>query len=473
LHDANTVYAVFDNHKYGDIRPFIYKSSDRGRTWKSIVGNLPGRTLTWRIVQDHVDPNLLFAATEFGVYFTADGGTTWLKLAGTPTISFRDVVIQRRENDVVAASFGRGIYVLDDYSSLRNTTSAGLQLATLFKPRDAWWYTPRSALSFDDKKGSQGDDLFVAPNPPFGAEVTYYLPKALMTRAESRKKSEAAITEGDIPFPGWDALEAETRQSDPKIWLTIKSEDGSVVRRVRGPVSAGFHRVAWDLRYPSTDVVRLANATATESATSFDSPEPAALMAPPGSYTVSLSQEIDGVVTALTAPQSFSVKPMTEPALKGAAPQVVADFWRSVEDAERTSSALQASLQQAIGQVSAMTLALQRATTEPGDLDKRIYDARSALHDLEKVLGGPAAKQEIGARTLPTVGSRLFSITLSVGRSTYGPTSTNREQLAIVQRQLGMLTAELNEQQAELASIAKMLSSVGAPFIEGMPLPGN
>ena len=136
LHDENTVYAVLDNHKEGDFNPYLYKSTDRGQTWTSLSKNLPKRTLLWRIVQDHVNKNLFFLATEFGVYTSLDGGVNWQKLPGTPNMGFRDLVIQKRENDLVAASFGRGFYVLDDYSALREMTPARLkEEGTLFTPR--------------------------------------------------------------------------------------------------------------------------------------------------------------------------------------------------------------------------------------------------------------------------------------------------------------------------------------------------
>ena len=118
LYDENTVYVALDNHKEGDFNPYLFKSSDMGETWTSISSNIPKRTLVWRIVQDHVDKSLLFAATEFGIYTSLTGGRNWQKIPGSPTISFRDLVIQKRENDLVGASFGRGFYVLDDYSPL-------------------------------------------------------------------------------------------------------------------------------------------------------------------------------------------------------------------------------------------------------------------------------------------------------------------------------------------------------------------
>ncbi len=120
LFDVNTVYIVLDNHKFGDYNPYLLKSNDKGKSWKSIKGDLPDRTLVWRIVQDFVKPDLMFTATEFGIYFTLNGGEKWIKIkGGSPTISFRDLAIQKRENDLVGASFGRGFFVFDDYSLVK------------------------------------------------------------------------------------------------------------------------------------------------------------------------------------------------------------------------------------------------------------------------------------------------------------------------------------------------------------------
>ncbi|MEL6795370.1 MAG: glycosyl hydrolase, partial [Planctomycetota bacterium] len=209
LHDANTVYICLDNHKAGDFAPYVLMSNDRGATWSSITGDLPERHLAWRLVQDHVKPELLFLGTEFGVFFSVDRGEQWIKLAGgVPNIPFRDLAIQTRENDLVGATFGRGFYVLDDYSALREISEESLdQSAELFPVRDAWWYIPRRTLGYG-RKASQGHAFYVAPNPPFGATFTYYLKEDLQTRKQVRTESEKELAEagGDTPYPGWDAL---------------------------------------------------------------------------------------------------------------------------------------------------------------------------------------------------------------------------------------------------------------------------
>jgi len=263
LHDAETVYVALDNHKYGDYDPYLLMSTNAGRSWTSIRGNLPDRTIVWRLVQDHVREGLMFAGTEFGVYFTIDAGGSWIKLeGGVPTISIRDLAIQRRENDLVAASFGRGFYVLDDLSVLREVSDEQLaKPAALFSTRKAWWYFPRPHLGFDGGKGDQGASHFIAPNPPFGAVFTYHLREDLSTEKKSRQEREKTAIENKdaVEFPGWQAIEDERREPEPKVWLIVKNADGEIVRRVEGPIEKGFHRVAWDLRYPRPDALELAD----------------------------------------------------------------------------------------------------------------------------------------------------------------------------------------------------------------------
>ena len=122
--DENVVYSLYENTKNGDFKPYIYKSTNRGGSWTSIAGDLPANGPVLAFAEDHVNPNLLFVGTEFGLFFTVDGGKKWIRLrTNLPTIPVRDLAIQERENDLVLATFGRGFYVLDDYSPLRQVTA--------------------------------------------------------------------------------------------------------------------------------------------------------------------------------------------------------------------------------------------------------------------------------------------------------------------------------------------------------------
>ena len=209
--DVNTVFATFNNYQRGDFKPYVMKSVDRGRTWTSIAGDLPERSGAWSIVQDHLNGNLLFAGLEFGVFATTDGGSHWVQLkGGIPTAQARDLVIQRRESDLVVGTFGRGAYIFDDYSALRDLTAESLAAeAKIFPLRDAYLYD-----ELGQQQAAWGN--VTTPNPPYGAVFTLHV--------------------GQAP------------SGDAKLVLNITDSANRPVRRLDLPKETGLHRVAWNLR---------------------------------------------------------------------------------------------------------------------------------------------------------------------------------------------------------------------------------
>ncbi|MGB5895714.1 MAG: hypothetical protein WBG58_16170, partial [Ignavibacteriaceae bacterium] len=461
LNDVNTLYIVLDNHKYGDLNPYLLKSSDRGSSWQSIKGNIPERTLVWRIVQDHVKPELFFAATEFGIYFTIDGGLKWIKLTGdVPTISFRDLAIQRRENDLVGASFGRSFYVFDDYNVLRHVSREMLeQEATLFPTRKAWWYLP-SYVAY-----RLGADQFTAPNPPYGAVFTYYLKEGIKTKKDIRKEKEKIQVEKNqnVPFPGWDEVESERRQEEPGIWLTVHDAEGNVVRRIKGVNKSGFNRTAWDLRYPATDAIL--------NEEDINRNYIGALVAP-GNYTVTLSKQLDGITTILSEPLLFEVVKMLQGALIGADPQVVAAFWKETERLNKSVSAASKIIDKSLKQVDLMQYALLRTPAVSGNLDSELHNLKQELFVLDELLNGNRSKREIGEKYKPTIADRLNLVSYGNSNSTYGPTETQKRTLEIAGTQFLDLKNSLDIIMNEkLPVIEKALIDAGAPWINGQPIP--
>lgn len=467
LHDANTVYIALDNHKYGDFNPYVLKSTDRGKSWTSIKGNIPDRTLVWRLVQDHVKPELLFIGTEFGIYFTIDGGDKWIKLkGGVPTIAFRDLVIQKRENDLVGASFGRSFYVLDDYSILRDVSEEQMgQEATLFATRKAWWYSPRSII------GSQGGDKYAADNPPFGAVFTYHLSDGLTTLESERKKEEKELAKADkeVSFPGWDELEAERRQEKPTILLTVKDADGNVVRKITGPTGKGFHRVAWDLRYTSKRAIRVGQ----EQTSRFSFRGGGGAMATPGSYTVTLSKQVEGQITTLAGPVPFEVERLREGALAGNSYDQIAAYRHEVEQMQAATSAASLVLTQSMNRVKALQTAYARMETASKDLYHQIYNLKQELYDLDEKMNGNRSKGEIGERDNPTVGSRMRVASRGLS-TTYGPTDLHKQSLAIAKSEFEGLRSQVEKiSEHKLPQVEKAMMEAGAPWIEGQVLPKN
>jgi photosystem II stability/assembly factor-like uncharacterized protein len=468
LHDADSVYVALDNHKEGDFKPYLLKSSDRGRSWRSIAGDLPARHLVWRLVQDHVKPELLFAATEFGIFFSPDAGARWIELeGGVPTIAFRDLAIQKRENDLVGASFGRGFYVLDDYSPLRQVDDALLQReAALFEPRRAWWYIQRTPLGLGEK-ATQGHAFYSAPNPAFGATFTYYLRDGLDTRKQRRQKQEKPRIEKaeDTPFPGWDAIEAEQQEADPAILLTIRDSKGQVVRRIASAATGkGFHRVAWDLRTPPT------HAIGTHG--DYFQPELQGLLVAPGTYSAELSKRVDGQVTRLAGPVEVKVERMRSGALPGAEPEAVVAFWERIDSLQRKTTALAQALPRLQERIGQLGQALERARSAPPALDTELDSLRRQVYAINRAINGtPEAAEAVGHLRAPGLIERLTVAQMGTQFSTYGPTPTHEQSLALAEQayqQIRVDWVELTERR--IPAFERSLVEAGAPWVPGMPL---
>jgi len=456
---------AMDNHKEGEYRPYIFKTTDGGKNWNKITNGISDRTLVWRIVQDHESPNLLFAGTEFGIYFTTNGGQKWIQFkGGLPNISFRDLAIQKRENDLVAASFGRSIYILDDYAALRKVSDQQLaEEASLFAPRKAWWYVPKSHLGFDGKRGDQGASHYVADNPPFGANFTYYLKAKYENAKAVRTEKEKTLNKNKsaIPFPGWDNLSKEKNNEAATLNLIITNSSGEVVRRIPVKNEKGFHRVNWDLRYPNPFVTRLKK----EPAPDFG-PPPAGFLAIPGKYTATLEKVVNGVASSLSTPQSFEVTQLAKGALQGADLATVSKFWRSYEDAIRKSSYMNLSLGKTIERSKAMNRAWINSRVADKNIAQQLHELNQSLQDLNTMLNGDPNRLEPGEKTAPTLGDRLFAIQRGVGNSTYGPTENHEKGLGIATDMISKGEQELAAVKTKMELLLKSMLKAGAPFVE-------
>ena len=454
LFDANTVYVALDNHKEGDFRPFLFKSTDKGMTWKSISNNIPKRTLVWRMVQDPVKKNLLFAATEYGIYTSLNGGEAWQKLPGTPTISFRDLTIQKRENDLVAASFGRGFYVLDDYSALRDFTEENLaKKAKLFSPRPAKWFVPRS------KVGNTGADYYFAKNPEFGAVFTYHLSEDYKTKKQLRKTAEKKLKNTNIRFPGWDALDSEASEKSAQIILTIHDTDGNVIQKVYQKASKGSHRISWNLSHFNPFAI-------SSDGNTRRSYRRGGTLATPGTYSASLHLEKNGIVSPLDGPITFEVTPIYEGVLKGTSYQDFNTFRVSLVELLREINGVQDLLNSSTRKHKAMTIALSRSNITPGEIEGQLVDLKNAIDAIEKMLNGSNSRSAIGERN-PAGMQNYLSNAMNGMRNSYGPTGVHRKSYETAKEILVTIKAKVKAVYASILPIEIALIAAGAPHING------
>ncbi len=464
LFDESTVYVTLDNHKSGDFKPYIFKSTNKGKSWVSLVGNIPDRHLVWRVVQDHVNRDLLFAATEFGIFFTVDGGKRWTKLkGGVPNISFRDIAIHRRDNDLVGASFGRSFYVLDDISAFREINTEALKAeAKLFDLRDAKWYITRSAIDSYDKKASQGAGYYVASNPPEGAEFTYYLRDGLTTAAKKRQEAEqqAIKDKKPIAFTNWDTLQAEKTEIADKIWLIISNAQGKPIRKLEASVEKGFHRMAWDMRYPSMAIAYGGEKDENEKG----------VLAQEGSYSAQLFRESDGVLAALDSSRTFELVPLRSPSLVNPLLSEREEYWKEWSSLSGLNTAFNYEFEQAEKRVKALNQALARTTTTDESLIKNVEKLSSDFASFKTSVYGNEIRGQVGEKNNPTIGERLFRLKIAHGESTYGPTPLSQDGMAIVKSELNRSVNKLKTLDLQTSELGRQIALAGGPLIEGILL---
>jgi len=453
--DPDVVYAVLDRHKTGDFSPYVVRSADRGRTWTSIAGDLPARHVAWRIIQDHVKPELLFLGTEYGLFCSLSGGGAWLKMSGgLPTIPCRDLEIQRRENDLVVATFGRGFYVLDDFAPLRELSEERLaEEFLLFAPRPALQFVPNDLLG--GAKGSQGDSFFSTPNPDYGAVFTYYLRDPLRSLKAQRQEAEGKLKKegADVPLPSWEALKAEERERPPELWLDVLAADGALVSRVSCSTGAGLHRSSWDLNF-------------AESAAR------GGRRAPPGVYTARAYRRQGETTTPLGEPVSFEVKSVGAPALPGMDRAALLAFQEQLLDLQRQVQGTRRVLDASLAEVREMLDLLRGDRRAEADWLEEARRLEIALLDAQERLAGDSLPARYGAETKPAILNRLQGTLFAVLGGTHGPTGTQQQQFEMAREDYAAVIDGIRQLvEEELATLKQTLDAAGLPWTRGRAIP--
>ena len=465
LHDADTVFATFDNHKRGDFKPYVYKSTNRGRSWRSISGDLPERGSVHTIVQDHADPELLLVGTEFGVFFTQDGGDNWTELkGGMPTIAVRDLEIQRRENDLVIATFGRGIRILDDYRALRTPADQVLDAeATLFPIRDPWLYVEDDVWVYGPK-GAQGETYFTADNPPFGAVFTYHLSEGYKTLHEQRRETERERKkEGkDNPYPPWDRLRTEAREDKPQLWFVIRDGEGNTVRRITGPAARGMHRINWDLRRPAPDPVSL-----TEPG--FRPPwasEPQGVLVAPGRYSVQMVKRVRGEETALGEAREFTVKRLDRGQFRPDSLQQHEQTMMAAADLSRAVQGAGKALGELRDRVEHLEVALRDTPAAEAALRQRLDRVETRLDDIDVILNGDSVKAEANEPRPMALSERMGMFGFAHWNALAAVSGNQERSLEIAREQFAQVQQGLEQAEGELRAIEQEIGGE-APWTPG------
>jgi photosystem II stability/assembly factor-like uncharacterized protein len=464
LFDPNTVYVAVTNFKRGDFKPYVLKSTDRGKSWHTITGDLPERGSVFTLKQDHVNPQLLFCGTEFGCYFTVDGGQKWIALkSGLPTIMVRDIEIQRRENDLVLATFGRGFYVLDNYAALREIKPELLEANQMFPIKKGLMFQTVSKMGVSGR-GFQGANFYTAPNPEYGVTFTFHLKEELKTKKSQREKSdrEGAKAGKDTPYPSWEELKNEDREVAGTRWLTIRDAAGVIVRKLPTSSGRGIVRATWDYRHAGSG-----GGGRRRRGGGGGGP-----VAVPGKYTVEVAQMVDGEVTELIAKTEFEIEPLTFGDTTEINRVAIRDFAKQVYKLANAVNAASEFASEASDRLDALEGLTKSASEVDLNLWKEIRALQVRLQDVQEKFTGDPTRTKRSEDAMPGLQNRLGNAMMGAMGSTAGPTGTHRRQYEIAGEEFDAALVDLNKLlDVDIPAVLKRFDTLGAPWTPGRPIP--
>ncbi|MGC8747504.1 MAG: VPS10 domain-containing protein [Candidatus Kapaibacteriota bacterium] len=458
-HNKNVIYVTFDNHKNADFKPYVLMTTDLGKTWQSISSNLPENGSVYTIVEDFKDPNLLFVGTEFGLFLSTNRGKEWVQLKGNfPTIAVRDLEIQKRESDLVVGTFGRGIYILDDFSFMRNLSDSVLNSreATVFPIKNALIYNEDESR----KKEDLGSSFWRAENPPFGAVFTYYLRDEIKTLKQQRKENEKNLEKEGKPiyYPSFENLTAEDLEQKPLLIFKIYDESGNVVRTLTTSPMKGFNRISWDLRYPDTSPVT--------DTTNINKAQGMPVV--PGEYKVQLFKSIDGKLTALTQPVDFECKLLNNISLPPKDFAELDSFRKKVAKLQNAILGTNSLLKGVSRKINSIKNSFLLSLNYNDRTLERIREVQRILDTIDISLNGNKTLQRLNENQPPSVIERLNYILWGLWATTQEPTETQKKNFSIAKDELKESISKLRTViEKEIPEFEKELNSVGAPWTPG------
>ncbi|GAA4969191.1 glycosyl hydrolase [Algibacter aquimarinus] len=462
-HNQNVIYVAFNHHKYGDFKPYIFKSSDKGKSWKSISNNLPERGSVYAFEEDTVNKELIFCGTEFGVFFSNNSGERWRELDnGLPTIAVRDIAIQERENDLVLGTFGRGFYILDDYSSLRNIEATNVMIHPI---RDALIWEKKKPLGLPGK-AFQGDNFYSATNLGPEVMITYYYDKTYKSLKEIRTDKEKKLVKAskDVYYPNYEELYSESNESKQQLVFVIKDSKGLVVKKEYTTPKKGLNRFHWDLRYTLPDPIEF-NKNAFYNP--FSSRDQGTLVEP-GKYSVTMYKLQNGEAEQISDSVMFNIKAINNSSMPVKDRGAKVSFQKNMADLFATSRICASLINDMENKLKYIKKAVKRAEQPIGIFSKEILDIEAKLKEVKTALYGDNLKTKLDIDQPQNPISRLNIIYSEQKYSTSEPTKTHLNSFNVSKNEIN--DAKQNLEKLYNISIKELESKLikqGLPYTPG------
>ena len=436
-HSEGTVYATFDGHRSNDFKPYVLRSSDYGKTWTSIASNLPVSSV--QVIREHPRaPSLLFAGNEIGAYYSGNGGRSWSKLQyNLPTVPVHDIRIHARENDLVIGTHGRGIFIIDDITPLERLSEAERASAPmyLFPVKQTMLFNYNNSYPGGVRgAGSLGERSYSAPNPPFGATLTYYI-----------------------------------RDSLPRgrtLTLAIFDSTNRRLRDLTVNTKKGLHRATWDLRLA---------APYFNPRTGGNNRQPQGAFVLPGRYTarLTLSGRVDSVTaTSVETPVAVNADPLVQLSLAE---------YRALHDMRLRAASEQARVQGVVRTAELLKdqmTEVKNALKNLSGADSLSRQATALDRDIDEILtkvrgrqGAEANDADDKTRFRPSIQERVNQVANEIGDVTSPPTQIQRETLDQAMKDLEGEVPRLNAILAtRVPALNRALDAAGVPWTAGRPI---
>lgn len=464
--DKLVAYAACQAFNYGDYKPYLLKTTDGGRTWSSLNANLPERGSTFSVAEDHIKSGLLFVGTQFGLFFTVDGGKEWIKFSnGLPTATYMDIEIQRRENDLVVSTFGRGVYILDDYSPLRDLTKETIQKpAVIFPVKDALMFVEANPFGFRGK-GFMGAGFYTAPNPELAASFTYFIKEDVKTLKQKRRDTEKEKQKKgeEVEYPAYDVLKKEAEQEDPYLLFIVTDEQGNTVRKIKTALTKGMNRINWDMRYLPFNPVSF---TPFDDSYAWNEPDKG-YMVVPGTYKVSLQKFEDGKFTEMVAPVAFNCVALNNSSLPAADKAALNEFNKKLAELTRAMSGADEYRNELVKKIPYLKRAVLDASNVPPAVYEQVSAIQKKLTDINKQMNGDGLRARYEAAVPISLKGRVDMITGALWSTTSAPTETFRSSYSIVADGFEAVLNSLRAVTDDIKLVEALLEKYKAPYTPG------
>ena len=455
-HAVNTFYVVLNNHRNGDFKPYILKSTDGGKTWSAIQNNLPNRGTVNCFAEDHKNKQLQFIGTDFGLFVSVNAGVEWMPLkAGLPPTTIKEIAIQERENDLVLATFGRGFYVLDDYSLLQSFDQQSERMKqapiSILPIKDALLFVPSTPLGHKGKS-FQGERFYTADNPAIGATIYFNVRDDYSSIKEARIEREKS-SQNDF-YPSLDSIRMEQETLESFVWAVIKDEQGNPVRKYKLALKKGVSKFVWNGRYDKTSPITF---YVPDPNNPYEGDDQGPLVLP-GKYTLQLLIVKDMKIVSNSEPQTFVVNSLYPFTTDKQFNQNLSDFRYAVLGVNQYLDLLNQKMsyiKQGVGQLASETYL------------KHIADITSLTQTIQIQLYGDGALASKEFAVLPGIVGALEGMVGNLWSNSQTPSNTYTSKLDQLQTEFTKVYQQVKTLDTMVKQLEQLLDESKFPYTPG------